>query len=78
MTNDSGENRLVELLLCWEELGEQSRCVTVDELCRDYPELTDDLKKRIEALRAMDFLLKPMAAARRGGSSSAGPPTPAP
>jgi hypothetical protein len=78
MTDDSRENRLVELLLCWEELRERGRCVTVDELCGDCPELADELKKRIEPLRAMDFLLKPMAAARRRGSSSAGPPTPAP
>src|SRR5271166_585 len=28
------------------------------------PELADELKKRIETLRAMDFLLKPMAAVR--------------
>ena len=30
MTDDSRENRLVELLLCWEELREQGRCVTAD------------------------------------------------
>ncbi len=52
--------------------------VTPDELCGDCPELADELKKQIETLRAMDFLLKPMAAVRRGGSSSASPPTPAP
>jgi hypothetical protein len=78
MTDDSRENRPVELRLCWEELREQGRCVTADELCGDCPELADELKKQIETLRAMDFLLKPMAAVRRGGSSSASPPTPAP
>jgi hypothetical protein len=78
MMDDSWENRPVELPLCWKELREQGRCVTADELCGDCPELADELKKQIETLRAMDFLLKPMAAVRRGGSSSASPPTPAP
>ncbi|MGD0044356.1 MAG: hypothetical protein ABSE84_28790 [Isosphaeraceae bacterium] len=78
MTHDSRENRLVELLLCWKELREQGRCVTPHELSGDCPELADELKRQIETLRAMDFLLKPMAAVRRGGSSSASPPTPVP
>lgn len=47
------EDRLAELLLAWEEAG---RTTSVDELCRDHPDLADSLRRRIDALREMDWL----------------------
>ena len=45
--------RLGDLLLRWEELGEQGQAVTAEELCRDCPELLDGLRRRIQALQAL-------------------------
>ena len=42
-----------ELLLRWEELAESGQSVTAEELCRDCPELVDELRTRIRALVAM-------------------------
>src|SRR5262249_31809205 len=47
------DERLEELLLRWEEDGGE---VSVDELCRDCPELADELRRRIEALREVAWL----------------------
>jgi serine/threonine protein kinase len=48
--------QLEELLLRWEELAEAGQPVTAHELCRDCPELVEELQKRIDALREMDWL----------------------
>ncbi len=41
------EERLEDLLLRWEELQQQGRPVTAEELCRDCPELLGELRRRI-------------------------------
>src|SRR5262245_47497919 len=46
-------NRVGDLLLRWEELSEQGEAVTPEELCRDCPELLDELRRRIRALQAL-------------------------
>ena len=46
--------RLGDLLLRWEELGEQGQAVTAEELCRDCPELLDELRRRVRALQALN------------------------
>jgi WD40 repeat protein len=51
--------RLEDLLLEWEERREQGREAAAEELCRHCPELLNDLKRHIEALKAMDWLLGP-------------------
>jgi WD40 repeat protein/tRNA A-37 threonylcarbamoyl transferase component Bud32 len=48
------DNRLAELLLRWEELHEQGHLVSPEELCRDCPDLVDELRRRVDALRAID------------------------
>src|SRR5262245_40092614 len=60
-------NRLGDLLLHWEELREQGRTVTPEDLCRDAgaPELRDELRRRIQALQAMNPAL----------DTAGGPPT---
>jgi hypothetical protein len=55
----SDEPRVSDLLLHWEELREQGRPVPVEELCRDCPELLDELRRRVRALEALDPLLGP-------------------
>jgi serine/threonine protein kinase len=42
-----------ELLLRWEELRERGQAVSAEELCRDRPELVDDVRRRIAALEAV-------------------------
>ncbi|MGP0063687.1 MAG: hypothetical protein ACLQGP_08840 [Isosphaeraceae bacterium] len=39
--------RLEELLIAWEEARERSEPMTVEQLCRDCPELADELGRRI-------------------------------
>lgn len=51
MTDDS---RLAELLDEWEDAQEEGREVTPEQLCADCPELLDEVKRRIQALREID------------------------
>jgi serine/threonine protein kinase len=44
------------LLQKWDEAQEQGTSITIEELCADHPELVPILRKRIEALEAMDWL----------------------
>jgi hypothetical protein len=50
------DERLEALLVRWEELAEGGEEVSVEDLCRDCPELAGELRRRIEALREMDWL----------------------
>jgi WD40 repeat protein len=71
----SGDDRLQDLLLRWEELGRQGRSVTAEELCRDCPELLEPLLRQIRALRAMDAVLSAGASQTATGSVAAGADT---
>jgi hypothetical protein len=51
------EERLNSLLLAWQEQQLQGRDVSAAELCRDCPELAEELRRRIDALRQMQALL---------------------
>lgn len=53
MTEDS---RLEELLDRWDALRRQGRRVSVEEVCRDCPELLGEMKRRIRALEATHWL----------------------
>ncbi len=53
--------RLDELLERWEILREQGREISAEELCAATPELLDLTRRRIEAIRAMDWLETPNA-----------------
>src|SRR5438552_12488222 len=46
------QNRLGELLLRWQELRNHGQSITPEELCRDCPELVNELRRRIQALQA--------------------------
>src|SRR5262245_64983473 len=51
------DDRLDALLLRWEELVEQGRPASPEELCRDCPELLDELGRRVRALARMQGAL---------------------
>jgi WD40 repeat protein/tetratricopeptide (TPR) repeat protein len=62
------EERLDALLLAWQEHHLHGRDVPAAELCRDCPELADELGKRIAVLRRMDLLAgaSPCAVTEKG------------
>ncbi len=45
--------QISELLLRWDELREQGRDATAEEVCHDCPDLAAEVRRRIEALRAV-------------------------
>jgi hypothetical protein len=49
----AADDRLTDLLLQWEELREQGRPVSAEELCRDCPELLDEVRRRLRFLDAV-------------------------
>src|SRR5687767_7574692 len=77
----STKERIAELLLRWEEARRQGREPMPEELCADgagaaSPELIDQLRQRIAAIRAMEERLgmaSPEVAPTLADSSSAGP-----
>src|SRR5262249_11306845 len=42
-----------DLLLRWEALRKQGRHVTLEELCRECPDRTEEVRRRIEALESV-------------------------
>jgi serine/threonine-protein kinase len=54
----SSDARVRDLLLRWEELRERGQPAEVDDLCRDSPELAEELRRQIRALKALDPLLR--------------------
>ena len=54
------EELLAELLLRWDELREQGQDVSSIELCQGCPHLVDELERRICALKASDWMDRPI------------------
>lgn len=54
------EEVLLDLLLRWEELKNRGQQVSVQDLCRERPDLKATLEKRIKALEATSWLEKPL------------------
>ena len=48
--------QLQELIDRWEDFQEQGVEVSAEELCKDYPELREELQRHIKALKAMAWL----------------------
>jgi serine/threonine-protein kinase len=48
------ETRVYDLIERWERMHEQGTPVTIEALCAECPELIEDVRLRIDALRAMD------------------------
>src|SRR5437867_2981137 len=53
------EGRLQSLLLAWQEELSRGRDAPAAELCRECPELAEELSQRIRTLRQMNALLLP-------------------
>jgi eukaryotic-like serine/threonine-protein kinase len=51
--------RISDLLLQWEDLQGAGKAISIDELCRDCPELLGEVRRRIEALQRREGLQKP-------------------
>jgi serine/threonine protein kinase len=51
------ESKLQELLSRWEAICKQNSLVSIEEVCRDSPELVEELRRRVKALQAIDPLL---------------------
>ena len=64
---------LHELLIVWEEARERGESLTAESLCRDCPELADELGRQIQALRDWDPLM-PDSSPRSSISSEATAP----
>ena len=50
----SDESKIDELLDLWEESIENGKEIGLEDLCRDHPNLIDEVKAKIEAIRRMD------------------------
>jgi len=51
------DNRLIDLIVRWEELREEGQDVSAEILCRDCPELLPVLRERLKALDAVNVAL---------------------
>src|SRR5262245_28006729 len=62
-----------ELLLHWQELRRQGKCLSAEELCADCPELAEELRRQMRALESMEALLgvAPGATATAGDGGQA-------
>jgi WD40 repeat protein/serine/threonine protein kinase/Tfp pilus assembly protein PilF len=66
--------RLSELLLRWEDQRAQGRDVTAEELCRDCPEQTPEVARRLAALRAVYQALDTATNGQPGAEPATLPP----
>jgi hypothetical protein len=55
------DDRLWDALARWEEAFQQGRDLPAEELCRDCPEILDQLKDRIWALKRTAWMMRPTA-----------------
>src|SRR6516162_722359 len=69
------DDRLMDLLLRWEELREQGRLVSAEELCRDCPELLDEVRRRLRFLGAVRADAEPEAGTTTGLDAPVSPQT---
>ncbi len=60
MSDDIPDDRIQELLERWDALRHQGEPLSAEELCEDCPELVDEVRRRIEALKATNWLDKPV------------------
>lgn len=54
------DDRIAELLEKWEEAADQGEELSAEELCRDCPELVEELRWRITALKRTSWTKKPL------------------
>ncbi|PQO28840.1 serine/threonine protein kinase [Blastopirellula marina] len=56
--SDISQSRLAQMLDKWEEAAERGEELDVDALCADAPELREELKRQIDALKSMNQRLQ--------------------
>jgi hypothetical protein len=54
--SEDDDRKVQERLILWEEARDRGETLSAESLCRDCPELTDELNRRIQALRDWDGL----------------------
>jgi len=54
------DDKLWDLLACWEEKYRHGQDIPVEQLCRDCPELAQEVAASITSLKRMDWLLNPV------------------
>jgi len=64
-----GDDRIADLLIEWEEIQEQDREISAEQLCQDCPQLIEELEKQIKALKATAWLLKDHEEGRHAGTT---------
>src|SRR5262249_21189438 len=74
MTN---ETRLSELIARWRELRRLGQPAPAEDLCRDCPELLDELRRRIEAVESSETATASTAGPPAAPDAEAGQPAPA-
>ena len=62
----SRAGQVTELLLRWQQLRGAGETVSVEELCRDCPHLTEQVRREIRGLEAMCHLLDEAASPASG------------
>ena len=58
--SERDEEVLLDLILRWEELRAKGRDVAVEELCREWPSLADELRRRLAILEQTAWLDAPL------------------
>lgn len=56
MSHDADHTLIDELLDRWEEHAEKGKPLSLEELCRDCPELTEEVQRRIRLLSATEWM----------------------
>src|SRR5438105_2208562 len=51
------DTRVLDLVSRWDDLREQGKKITPEELCRDCPELVNEVKRRIKDLQELEPVL---------------------
>ena len=59
MNDDFSNDKIQGLLERWDDLRKQGKELSAEELCEDCPELIDEARNRIKALKATNWLEKP-------------------
>jgi hypothetical protein len=72
MAATPSEERLLDLLILWEESRRQGRDPAAEELCADCPDLVDELRLRMGAVLAVVPVLESNASAQRSTSEDGG------
>jgi serine/threonine-protein kinase len=68
------DSRIDQLLSRWEHLREQGEGVSAEQLCADCPALLPEVRRRLQALGAVDRVLETAGSASSGTTTGEGPP----